>query len=105
MAKGPHLVRDDAYEQMAASYQCVQIAALDAALQEHGIADAAVRQLICESFIFSIGNFHDQAWFKSSPDAKPVYPLLCFTETFLNTDTPLESFGPGLRPISNVCLP
>jgi hypothetical protein len=98
MAKGPPLVRDDDYEQMAASYQCVQIAALDAALQEHGVADAAVRQRICESFIFSMGNFHDQGWFKPSPDAKPVFPLLCFTETFLNTDTPLESLGQVYAP-------
>ncbi len=98
MAKGPHIVRDDAYEQMAASYQCVQIATLDAALQEHGIADAAVRQRICESYIFSMGNFHDQGWFKPSPEANPVYPLLCFTETFLNTDTPLESLAQVYAP-------
>jgi hypothetical protein len=93
MAKAPGLVRDDDYEQMATSYQCVQIVALDSALQEHGITDSAVRQKICESFIFSMGNFHDQGWFKPSPDAKRVYPLLCFTETFLNTDMPLESLG------------
>lgn len=93
MAKAPRMVRDDVYEQMGASYQCVQIAILDAALQEQGITDAAVRQRICETFIFAMGNFHDQGWFKPSRDSRPVYPLLCFTETFLDTDTPLDSLG------------
>ena len=76
----------------------VQKAVRHVVLAEHGITDAAVRRRICESFIFGMGNFHDQGWFKPSPDAEPVYPLLCFTETFLNTDAPLESLGQVYAP-------
>ena len=74
MAKATRLVRDDAYEKMGSSYQCLQVSTLDAALQEHGITDVAVRQSVCESFLFAMGNFHDQGWLKTSADAEPVYP-------------------------------
>jgi hypothetical protein len=94
MAKPTLLVRDDAYEEMGLSYQCVQIATLDAALQEHGIADPGLRQQICESYIFNMGNFHDQGWFKASAEADRVFPLLCFSKRFLNTDTPVDQLGP-----------
>ncbi len=98
MADPTRLVRDDAYEDMGASYQCLQVATLDAALQENGIADAAVRQKICASFLFTMGNFHDQCWFKPSADSDPVYPLLCFSKKFLNTDTPIEELGQVYAP-------
>jgi hypothetical protein len=94
MAKPTQLVRDDAYEQMGHAYICVQIAALDAALQQAGVTDPAVRQQICESFVFNMGNIHDQGWFKPSPESEPVYPLLCFSKRFLNSDTPLDQLGP-----------
>ena len=94
MAEVTRLVRDDAYEEMGHAYQCVQTSALDAALQEAGVADQAVRQQVCESFVFNMGNFHDQGWFKPSPESEPVYPLLCFSKRFLNTDTPVDQFGP-----------
>ena len=48
MAAGTRLVRDDAYEGLAASYQCVQVAALDAALRENRIADASSVRQSCE---------------------------------------------------------
>jgi len=93
MAEATRLVRDDAYEEMGSSYQCLQVATLDAAMQEHGMTDAAVRRSVCESFLFAMGNIHDQGWLKPSANADPVYPLLCFSKRFLNTDTPVEELG------------
>jgi hypothetical protein len=98
MADSTRLVRDDAYEVMGSSYQCVQVATLDAALQENGIADPEVRRAICETFLFQMGDFHDQGWLKPSADAKRVYPLLCFSERFLNIDTPVDQLGPVFAP-------
>lgn len=91
MAETTRLVRDDAYEEMGASYQCVLVQALDEALRENGVSDASVRQKVCESFLFGVGNFHDQHWFKAADER--VFPLLCFSKTFLNVDTPVEELG------------
>ncbi len=93
MAQETKLVRDEAYEEMGSSYQCVQVAALDSALREHGVSDATTRQKICESFLFTMGTFHDQGWLKPSADAEPVFPLLCFSERFLGADTPIGELG------------
>ena len=98
MAEATRLVRDNAYEEMGASYQCVQIAALDAALREHGISDTAVRQKVCESFIFNMGVFHDQGWLKASPKGQALFPLLCFSTRFLDCGTPIEGLGTVYAP-------
>jgi hypothetical protein len=98
VANATRLVRDDAYEELGSTYQCLQVCKLDAALQEHGITDAAVRRNVCESFLFAMGNFHDQGWLKTSADAEPVYPLLCFSKRFLNTDTPVQELGEVFAP-------
>jgi len=91
MGETTRLVRDDAYEEMGASYQCFLVQALDEALRENGVSDASVRQKVCESFLFGLGNFHDQYWFKAADER--VFPLLCFSKTFLNLDTPVEELG------------
>ena len=98
MAETTRLVRDDDYEDMGSSYQCLQVATLDAAMQRHGIADAGVRRKVCEAFLFAMGNFHDQGWLKPSADAEPVYPLLCFSKRFLNTDTQAGELGEVYAP-------
>ncbi|MBT4867368.1 MAG: hypothetical protein HON53_19875 [Planctomycetaceae bacterium] len=98
MAQTTRLVRDDDYEEMASSFQCHQTAVLDGALQEHGISDADVRRKVCESFLFQMGVFHDQGWLKPSPDGGPVFPLLCFTNRFLNTDTQVDGLGDVYAP-------
>ncbi len=98
MPEATRLVRDDAYEEMGSSYQCVQIAALDAALQKHGVADAKVRRKVCESFLFAMGELHDHGWLKPSADSEPVYPLLCFSRRFLNTNTPVGELGEVYAP-------
>jgi hypothetical protein len=92
------LVRDEAYEEMGSSYQCVQVAALDSALQEHGVSDVEVRRKVCESFLFTMGTFHDQGWLKPSADAEPVFPLLCFSERFLKGDTAIGELGQVYAP-------
>lgn len=98
MAEATRLVRNVAYEEMASSYQCLQVATLDAAMQEQGITDPAVRQKVCKTFLFAMGNFHDQYWLKPSTDAERVYPLLCFSKRFLNTDTPIDELGDVYAP-------
>jgi len=98
MSNPTRLVRDDAYEEMGTAYQCVLADVLDSALREHGVADAALRQKVCRSFVFNMGCFHDQGWLKATPDGGPLYPLLCFTERFLNTDTPVEGLGAVYAP-------
>ena len=93
IVEATRLIRDETYEELGASYQCLQVGVLDAALQEHGVTDADLRRRICESFLFAMGEFHDQGWLKSSPVVGPVYPLLCFSKRFLNTDTPVGELG------------
>ena len=80
MPESTRLVRDDAYEEMGSSYQRLQVTILDAALRENGVSVPTARQEICESFLFAIGNLHDQGWLKTSADSKPIFPLLCFTK-------------------------
>lgn len=91
--EGTRLVREAAYQEMGSAYQCFQVATLDAVMQEHGLSDPAVRQKVCASFLFALGHFHDRGWLKPSADAEPVYPLLCFSKRFLNTDTPIGELG------------
>ncbi|WP_146575014.1 hypothetical protein [Botrimarina hoheduenensis] len=98
MPEPTRLVRDDSYEEMGASYQCVQVATLDRSLQENGVTDPAARRSICESFLFAMGELHDQGWLKPTSDSEKVYPLLCFTRRFLNTDTPINELGDVLAP-------
>ncbi len=98
MAKNARLVRDDAYEEMAATYQVVQMAVLNDILKDCGIKQKKVRRRICEQFAFGMGNFHDQYWFKVN--GKKVYPLLCFSKKFLNVDTKIDELGTVFAPSS-----
>ena len=98
MTEATVLVRDDVYEEMGSSYQCLQVSTLDAVLQKNGITDAAVRQEICGSVLFSMGSFHDRGWLKPSADAERVYSLLCFTKRFLDADTPVDELGEVYAP-------
>jgi hypothetical protein len=91
MSNPTKIVRDDAYEDMASAYQCLLIATLDQTLRENGIADTSLRQKVCGDYFFAVGNLHDQGWFKPSKDL--VYPILCFSKTFLNIDTNVEELG------------
>jgi hypothetical protein len=90
MAEAVRVVRDDAYEEMGAAYQCVLTAALDAALRKHGVKSASTRRKVAESIVFSLDEFHDTGWLRPGEGTKPV---LCFSERFLNVDTPPAELG------------
>ncbi len=92
MPSSTRLVRDDAFEDMANTYQSVLVAALDETLANNGIGDPAIRQTICEEFAFWHGNRHDQMWIKQSGGER-IFPLLCFTKRFLNINTPVDDLG------------
>jgi hypothetical protein len=97
MARAVRLVRDDAYEEMGAAYQCVLTGLLDAALRRQ-VKSADVRRKIAERFVFALGEFHDTGWFRPSGRAAPVYPVLCFGERFLNVDTEPADLGTVYAP-------
>lgn len=85
------LIRDDAYEEIAATFQTIEVFELDETLKECGIDDKELRQKICHRYFFGIGNFHDQYWFKV--EDKTFHPLLCFSETFLDTNVDETKLG------------
>jgi len=72
------IIKEDTYEEMAATYQCLEIARLNEVLKRHGITDVALRQQICSDYISDTGYFLDACWFKSG--GKKLYPDLCFAE-------------------------
>jgi hypothetical protein len=96
MAAKTKLLRDVAYEEIAAKYQYRLIALLDDTLQETGITDQTMRQDICAKFIFRLGNFHDQQWFMAK--GQTFHPALCFTKEFLDTDTDVDNLGEVYAP-------
>jgi hypothetical protein len=101
MAKKVKVVRDDVYEQMGGAYQCVLAHILDTALRENGIKPKSRRQKIVELFVFTLGDFHDSGWMRpvewdnedypmpANWDGR-LYPILCFSERFLNVDTSID---------------
>jgi hypothetical protein len=90
------MTRDDAYEEIAACYQGVLVMELDEALRDSGIEDEATRRRVCARLLFGLGNFHDQYWFRAG--GRRMHPLLCFSEAFLDTDTPLSGLGTVYAP-------
>src|SRR4051812_49236012 len=98
MARAAQLVRDDAYEELGAAYQCVLTAALDAALRGNGVKSAATRRKVDESFVFALGDFHDTGWLRPAEGVAPMHPVLCFTERFLNLDTAPAELGTVYAP-------
>ena len=85
------LIRDDFYEEMASEYQCILIHLLNTTLKEQGIGDLETRRAVCEKFLFGMSNFHDQYWMES--DGNRVYPMLCFSSEFLDSDTDVNQLG------------
>lgn len=83
---------DELYWELASAFAEVQIMELNEALKDCGIDDAGQRQNICSRFAFGMGNFLDQYWMEV--DGKKHYPMVCFSETFLDTDTTLDSIAP-----------
>jgi hypothetical protein len=88
MADRPDLRQDEeAYWQASKAFVRLLIAELNTALVEQKISKPK-RKEICESYVFSLANVFDQQWFKAN--GQTTYPLLCFTNTFLNIDTALS---------------
>jgi len=85
------LVKDDAYEEIAATYQCLQISYLNEALLENGIEDQSTRKAICQSFAFHYGVFNDQFWFEA--DGKRWNPILAFTTASVTPAVDVENLG------------
>jgi hypothetical protein len=71
------LDNDDCYEEIAATYQCLQIDYLNEALLENGIRDSDLRKEICKSFAFHYGVFNDQFWFEANGER--WFPIIGFT--------------------------
>lgn len=91
MTEETKIVKEDIYEEIATAFQSVEVFELDEALKDCGIENEELRRKICDRYFFAIGNFHDQYWFKAKN--KRFYPMLCFSETFLDTDTNENELG------------
>jgi len=88
MANTIPVEQHDSFEEMAATYQVIEIARLNAVLKEHNLSDE-VRREICTAYFFDSGVFLDCGWLNVS--GKQVWPTLCFAERPLDPTEP--SFG------------
>ena len=68
------------YEDLATTYQVVQIALLNSILKANGIADKRKRCKICEDFIFDESVILDEGAFQTQPGGKWYAPVLAFTD-------------------------
>ena len=83
MAKAIPVKQDDSYEEMAATYQVLEIARLNEVLKKHKVP-SKVRLKICTAYFFDSGVFLDCGWLKAA--GKQVWPALCFAERPLDPD-------------------
>lgn len=76
------------------SYAFLKVVAmeLNEALKDSGVTDAEARQQICSRFGSGFGNFLDQYWMEI--DGKKCYPLVCFSDQFLNSGTDIQEIAP-----------
>lgn len=58
------IIAGDKHDALLATYQTLEVARLNAALQECGVDDAALRRSICETYFFNSGQFLDSGWFE-----------------------------------------
>ena len=91
MANSIPVEQDDVYEEMAATYQVIEIGRLNEVLKKHNIP-AEVRREICTDYFFDSGVFLDSGWLKVS--GKQVWPSLCFAEKPLD---PNEGLGDATK--------
>lgn len=85
------IINHDDYEEIAATYQVLEIARLNEVLKKHGIADKTLRQEICSDFIFDSGQFLDSGWFEAK--GRRVYPELYFAERSSDAEEGLGEIG------------
>jgi hypothetical protein len=62
------IISGDKHDPLTATYQTLELSRLNAALKECGVADAALRRKICETYFFDLGYFLDGCWFKEEGD-------------------------------------
>jgi hypothetical protein len=90
-------VKDDAYEDMAATFQVMMIHWLNDALQQAGVEDREKRRAIINDFCFMFGIWKDQYWFRDS-SGNAVFPCIAFAQKGPVTDVGLESLGKIFMP-------
>ena len=79
------------YEDLAYTYQVVEVALLNSILKAHGITDRRKRRKICDDFIFDQGVIFDAGAFQTEPGGKWYAPVPCFADA---TGSPDEgAFG------------
>lgn len=70
------IVRSESYEELAASYQCLEIEALSRVLVAHGILDVDVRRRICADYVAATAALLDRGWIKVQ--GQVVHPFVGF---------------------------
>jgi hypothetical protein len=88
--------RDESYHDKGLAFLYVLIEVADHSLLESGVTDIATRRAIVTNIAFGMGNFLDQYWMKVN--GEKIYPLVCFTKTFLNVNTAIDEISPLLAP-------
>jgi len=72
----PKLVIGDHYEEMASTFQCLEVGRLNEIMKRNGIDDRKVRRAICEEYLFESSIFLEAGWLKAGD--RIVSPELCF---------------------------
>jgi hypothetical protein len=57
------IIEGEIHDPLSATYQTLELARLNDALAECGIADVELRRRICETYFFNSGYFLDACWF------------------------------------------
>jgi hypothetical protein len=72
------VVLGDKHDGLTATYQTLEVARLNDALKECGIADAELRRQVCETYFFNSGYFLDGCRFADAGGR--FRPGICFAE-------------------------
>jgi len=96
------IVQSDEYEEMAMTYQCLEMDRLNEVLRGHGITDKAMRKAICTAYFFDSGQYLDTGWFKSDDGEKTLWPVVAFAER--TEDESNEEYDNGLPKIEKLHL-
>ena len=87
------------YWTAGSSFVEIMIDELNGALKENGVMDADQRRKICSQYAFGVGNFLDQYWIETN--GRKRYPLLCFTDEFLDIGVPAADVEPLYLPVKD----
>ena len=72
------IVETEEFEEVGATYQCIEIQRLNHVLKENGITDKEIRKNICSEYIASAGYFIDDQSFES--EGKRYTVNVCFED-------------------------